>query len=583
MSESSTHPRRRLGHILLAALIVECMVLGALYIRRWTENEQRPGDSSGPVPETERLPKASPSPRAAQPPGPESIRERPPSTAGRSEADAGSPMGTQTGGDTRARVSDPAAMAGDDIKAVTESALPGTSGPPPGTGTVSPAGSVPVAVVPGMNTRPLTASTGASANGSPSPTPGDSRFLAQGAAMPSTSVAGARVPGAQGDTAPVGSDPSKHKESPPPEPARPDEDDTGADNTPPVLESLRFDPAQVEGGGVTTLVIQASDARSGLKSIWGEVRSPNRSAVLSFGAANVGSGNVFSFPIALPQAAESGIWYVAWISLTDGADNTKLIQAPSSSAAPPGGTFSAFSSESDATPPEILQVWFDRSAVGPGEKNVIFVQARDDQSGVASVMGACQSPSKSALLWFNGVLNPDTGAWVGDVSVPANADCGEWVVQQLAVKDKAGNTILLHADSPLLARAGFQVSSGPNCDFTPPTLDAFDLSPAIVSSGAAAEILVTARVYDEGSGAATMTGWFEGPAPVGGQAPKNYFSCSPDPGNPDGPWTGRIQVPQFAARGTWKVGSIRLEDKAKNFRVYTAADPVLSGRIFQVQ
>jgi hypothetical protein len=408
------------------------------------------------------------------------------------------------------------------------------------------------------------------------------------AAMPPISTAGPSAAGAQGGTATAGTQASKPAENPSPEPDKPepdkpDEGDTGDDSTPPVLESLRFDPAQVEGGHVTTLIVQASDARSGLKSVWGEVRSPNRTAVLSFGSANVGSGNVFSFPIALPQAAETGIWYVAWISLTDGADNTKLIQAPSASAAPPGGTFSASSSESDATPPEVLQVWFDKSSVGPGEKNVITVQARDDQSGVASVMGGCQSPSKSALIWFNGVLNGDSGAWVGDVAIPANADCGEWVVQQLAVKDNAGNTTLLHADSPLLARAGFQVSSGSNCDFTPPTLDAFDLSPTIVSNGAATDILVTAKVDDEGSGAASMTGWFEGPTPAGGQPPKNYFNCLPDPGNPDAPWTGRIHVPQLAARGTWKVGTIRLEDKAKNFRIYTSADPVVAGRVFQVQ
>jgi hypothetical protein len=400
--------------------------------------------------------------------------------------------------------------------------------------------------------------------------------------MPTAATAPVPVAAAKGTTA-SGPDPSKHADNPTPDPAKSQGDDTAADNTPPVLDSLAFNPAQVEGGGVTTLIVQASDARSGIKSVWGEVRSPNRSAVLSFGSASAGNGGVFSFPIALPQAVQAGTWYISWISITDGADNTNLIQAASASAAPPGGTFVASSSQSDSTPPEVLQVWFDKSSVAPGDRNVIIVQARDDVSGVASVMGACQSPQKSALIWFNGVLNADTGAWSADVPIPGNADCGEWVVQQLAVKDNAGNTTLLHSDAPILARAGFQVSSGSNCDFTPPTLDAFDLTPTVVAGGAATTILVTAKVYDEGSGAATMTGWFEGPAPAGGQAPKNYFSCSPDPGNPDGPWTGRIQVPALAARGTWKVGSIRLEDKAKNFRVYTAADPVVAGRVFQVQ
>jgi hypothetical protein len=80
-----------------------------------------------------------------------------------------------------------------------------------------------------------------------------------------------------------------------------------------------------------------------------------------------------------------------------------------------------------------------------------------------------------------------------------------------------------------------------------------------------------------------MTGWFEGPVSRGGQVPKNHFNCAPDPDDPNAPWTGKIVVPQYAAKGTWKVGVIRLEDKALNFREYTSADPVVSGRVFEVQ
>ena len=61
------------------------------------------------------------------------------------------------------------------------------------------------------------------------------------------------------------------------------------------------------------------------------------------------------------------------------------------------------------------------------------------------------------------------------------------------------------------------------------------------------------------------------------------MSCSPDPSDPEAPWTCKILVPRLAAKGTWKVGVIRLEDKARNFREYTAADPVVSGRVFDVQ
>jgi hypothetical protein len=568
--------RRTIGRLLVAALVVECVVLGVIQVRRRIGHEDvtpvAPGSPAGPAAGTD-APGAPPaaataSPRAA--PG-----NAPPSPA------PGRETGAQPGATsvTTPRVSPRAVPPADEH--ATESARP-ASAPGPAANVRTP-GANPTA--PGV--RPLAA--GSPSNRLPVPASGAPAPAMPGAAIPAPSVVVPGVPAAPGGAAaPAPAGPSKPAAQPaddkPSEPEEPPDDDSGADSTPPVLESLHFDPPQVEGGAVTTLFVRASDAKSGVKSVWGEVRSPNRSAVISFGSANVVSSLDLSFPIALPRAAQSGLWYVAWISLTDRADNSKLIQAPSAASAPPGGTFTAFSPESDATPPDILRVSFDRSAVGPGEKNAILVEARDEQSGVASVVGACQSPSKSALIWFSGVLNEDAGAWIADVAIPKTADCGEWVVQQLAVKDKAGNTTLLGADSPLLARVGFQVSSGSNCDFTPPTLDAFELTPAIVLSGTATEIVVTARVSDEGAGAEALTGWFEGPPPAaGGQVPKNYFNCSPDPKNPDGPWTGRIQVPQLAARGVWKVGSIRLEDKARNVRTYTSADPVVSGRVFQVQ
>jgi hypothetical protein len=368
-----------------------------------------------------------------------------------------------------------------------------------------------------------------------------------------------------------------------PEAKTPASVESGSDGTPPVLAMLRFDPPAVEGGTVTTLIVQATDDLSGVKSIRGEIRSPNRLATLPFNSSAVADGAAATFAIAIPREAETGVWYISWISLTDGAENSSLIQAPSAAAAPAGGTLTVSSSESDSTAPEVVQVWFDKSTVDGGEKNVIQVEARDDGSGVASMMGACQSPSRAALIWFTCAVNPSTGTWQGDILIPNDADCGAWGIQQLSVVDKAGNTTLLKGDSPLLARAGFQVAFRADCDSTAPTLDAFDLSPTAVSNGTATEILVTATVHDEGSGAVTMTGWFEGPASSGGQVPKNYFQCSPNPNDPAAPWTGTIHVPQLAAKGTWRVGTIRLEDKAHNFRTYTSVDPVVSGRVFEVQ
>lgn len=356
-----------------------------------------------------------------------------------------------------------------------------------------------------------------------------------------------------------------------------------SDRTPPILRQLRFEPGVIEGGGATTLTIEATDTLSGVKSVRGEIQSPSGKAVLPLYLQESHGGESFTYVLSIPPAAEAGIWFVKWLYLTDVADNSSLIQVASATTAPPGGTFSVSSSESDSIAPDVLEISFAKDVIEDEDRNVIRVEVRDDLSGVTAVAGTCQSPSKSAIIPFRCVLDEASGLWEGNVMIPPSADCGVWSVQQLSAKDKAGNTAQLTADSPILAHATFTVAPRANCDSSPPTLDAFVLSQTIVPGDVATEILLSAQVHDVGSGAASMTGWFEGPLSEGGQVPKNHFNCTPDPDNPEAPWTGKVLVPQFAPRGTWKVRVIRLEDKALNVREYTPADPVLSGGVFEVR
>ena len=510
----------RVSRLLVAAIVLECVVLAGIQVRRWMAGDHKTVNASttpewhpGPA-EPSPDPSTGPAPAQAPPRIPDRTVSGPPSGPDRADR-----LQPPSPGSVRRGESNPPAPVTGEPQTAPQPHLAGSASRSAGMDAAGRPGSGPNHAVPGQNPHQPAENGGATPNGSPTSVPGQPGVVPQGAVSPTVTVPGMPVAEGDPDSENPGKDEDDGSDKPDDDEETPGEDDSGSDNVPPVLDSLRFDPAQVEGGNVTTLTVQAHDEKSGLKSIWGEIRSPNRSASLSFGSGAVVPGTVFTFPISLPREAQTGTWYVAWISLTDGSGNSKLIQAPTASEAPPGGTFAAFSSESDATPPEILQVSFDRAAVGPGEKNIIVVEARDDRSGIASVMGACQSPSKSALVWFNGAANADSGAWAGEVLIPRTADCGEWGVQQLAVKDKAGNTTLIQADSPLLARAGFRVAGGSDCDFTSPTLEQFMLNPAIVLSGTATEILVTAKVYDAGSGAVTMTGWFEGPAPAGEPTP----------------------------------------------------------------
>lgn len=401
-------------------------------------------------------------------------------------------------------------------------------------------------------------------------TPGPPGSSAIPAAPPSSDSP--RTPSESGDEG--GRDPGET----PPAPV----EDRDSDRHAPVLGSLRFDPPEGADGDVVSLLIQVTDDLSGVRSVSGFVRSPSGIAILPFEAQGESGGGGFTASFKIPSAAEAGDWYVSNLLVYDRANNP-LIGAFSAATAPAGGRLHVTSRDSDSTAPEVRSVSMEKGTIAGGEKNLIRVEAVDDRSGTASITGAFQGPSKSGLLWFVCRLNTESDLWEGEMALPVNAECGQWTIQHIRITDNAGNVGFPPRDSSALARASFEVSSPEHCDSTPPTLEGLDLSPTIVSNEAAAEILVTASVRDEGSGTSSVSGWAVGPTATNGQAPRIHFSCAKDSRDSEAPWIGRLLVPQYAAKGVWKVGWMRLQDRALNARDYKGEDPVLAGAIFRVE
>jgi hypothetical protein len=378
---------------------------------------------------------------------------------------------------------------------------------------------------------------------------------------------------------PVGSPPVSNPPKAEPPAAPPD--DPASDHHPPVLQFLRFDPPEIRDGATAILSVGATDDLSGVKSVFGTIRSPSEGAVLMFVAQDAGGTGVFTASVTIPKKAETGIWFVGTVQIVDKADNP-LNVAYLKSSMPPGGTLRVVSAESDSTPPTVHSVSIEKGTVNGGEKNHITVDVDDDNSGVGTVTGTFQSPSKSAFIPFTCIPSSE-GVWAGDVLVPANADCGAWTLKQLRVTDKANNAAVLSAESPELSGAGFVVSGGGGCDPDPPVLDAINIQPSTVSNATPTIVTLTITAHDDGSGVASLTGRIEGPASANGPAPRQYFSSKPDPRNPNAPMIAQITMPATAAKGIWRVTVIELTDKANNMHAYNTSDPVLADAIITVE
>lgn len=355
------------------------------------------------------------------------------------------------------------------------------------------------------------------------------------------------------------------------------QDDKTSDSVPPQLIGIEFIPPQVRDGEETTLIVQAADELSGVRSVSGTIVAPS-GAVQGFACQREPETNRFVARITVPKDAAEGVWRVNYLSLIDNASNPSTFTA-AQAVLPQTASFRVTSSRPDAQGPTLLAVWIDRRSIKAGEKNIIHVQAEDDKSGVNLISGVFQSPSKYARVGF--VCRAQSGnSWDCEFNSPACSDCGDWRLEQIQLQDKANNMTTLRNDNQLISGIQMDISSD-HCDSTPPALHSLVLDRPVVSNAEESVITATAAMSDDICGVLNVSGQATGPASGAGVPPRLYFSFAAS--GDSHTWAGRITVPRFAAKGPWRITWIQVLDRGHNLKTYSQADAVLSGAGFGVQ
>jgi hypothetical protein len=167
--------------------------------------------------------------------------------------------------------------------------------------------------------------------------------------------------------------------------------------------------------------------------------------------------------------------------------------------------------------------------------------------------------------------------WRCELAFPTCVDCGDWQMEQVTLQDKANNLATFRTDNPLVRATKINVT-GDACDNTAPLLQSVTLDNRDVDvSRGATTVVVTVIATDDNCGVAGVSGQYIGPGPGSG----GFFPLQQS-GDPN-MFTGRILLDAHAARGTWRINSIQLNDKGHNLRVYNASDPLLAGAVFHVR
>lgn len=356
-----------------------------------------------------------------------------------------------------------------------------------------------------------------------------------------------------------------------------EEVDDETDLIPPQLLSAGFTPNEVRDGEETVFAATIQDNLSGVRTVSGVITSPSGSMQGFSCSRETPDGNRYVARVKIPKDAPAGTWLVKYLTLSDNASNSTNLNY-GQGALPPTASFRVISAASDAKGPQLTSIWLDRPAMRGGEKNIVFVQAEDEQVGVALVSGVFVSPSKSARIGFGCRLGSGN-TWECPVAPPTCLDCGVWRLEQIQLQDKAQNLTTFRQDNGVVGAVALDLT-GDMCDAAAPVITSLTFDRPAVTNAQATTIKVQAVVTDQGGcGVASLSGQAIPPGGVGGQ--RRYISFEP---SQDGQtFVGKLEIPQFAAKGLWTISWIQALDKGHNLRAYGATDPVITRATFRVE
>src|SRR2546428_4739930 len=172
---------------------------------------------------------------------------------------------------------------------------------------------------------------------------------------------------------------------------KPEAKDPTSDTTPPQLISAEFSPPQVQDGDNVSVIITATDDLSGIRGVSGTISSPTGKALQGFATQREGDTNRYVGHIAIAKDAEQGLWKISFINMSDNASNSVTLSYAQGTV-PSTAVLRVVSSNSDNTPPTLKNIWVDKRAIQGGEKDVIYVEASDDKSGVNLVSAVIYRP-----------------------------------------------------------------------------------------------------------------------------------------------------------------------------------------------
>jgi len=347
-----------------------------------------------------------------------------------------------------------------------------------------------------------------------------------------------------------------------------------SDAEPPRVTTIRFEPQKVRHGDTLSVFVRVTDELSGVGTVSGTFRSPSGAAALPFRSQKSTEGGVFVGTLTIPARAETGLWYFDILHASDKAHNKRIY--PEGSPLLKSSFFEVIGLDGDSTPPELIAVYLDPLEAYDGDSVKVVVEAADDKSEITMIYGVLLSPSTHAKIPFSCQKEGEGNTFLGYITIPGDAESGQWTVGYLQVRDESQNSkTFFRRDYPSIFDGASINVYASRSDSEPPTLDNLEIYPTALVYGETVEIVVHAS--DGVSGVGSVSGSLQSPSRKAHIA----FSCVYDPD--DLGYRAEVVIPTNAEIGLWIVDYILITDKARNQIKYTyPSNPVIKEAYFEI-
>jgi len=220
--------------------------------------------------------------------------------------------------------------------------------------------------------------------------------------------------------------------------------------------------------------------------------------------------------------------------------------------------------DADITPPQIHEVFVTPDPVVAGQAITITVDVTDDESDLDSVAVWGSSPSGASSFGANIWGVDEQGRWFGSVTIPENAEGGDWTVD-VGAWDAVGNSVYAY-DQVAFAVEAVEVDS------QPPVIGPVQVDPEVVEAGET--FVITVEVTDDLSGISSVS--VHGSSPSGASG----FGANIWGVDEQGRWYGTIGIAAGAEAGMWSI-DVYAHDEAGNSLYLTDAGSVEVSSPFQ--